>query len=72
MKEKIEKWLTVKGETDFLALSQNADFIKFLSGLFPHLSAEILISKTAGCAIAIGQDDIDSYSGCLSIALSNE
>lgn len=72
MKQQIEKWLTVKDEKDFLTLSQNADFIKLLSKLFPHLSEKILISKTAECAIAIGKDDIDSYSGCLFTALSNE
>lgn len=70
MTKEIQNWLSENEEISFIELSQNEEFIAFLMSLFA-VSEQKAVSDTHKCAIAIINNDKESFSGCLSERLNN-
>jgi hypothetical protein len=68
--EEIENWLSSNGIVKFIPLSKDESFKDFIRSHFSGIPEDVLIKSIHNCAIALGQDDVSSYSGCLATALT--
>ncbi len=69
--EEIEKWLNDKNITNFAPLSQNKEFKEFIRTHFPGIPEDALVKAIHQCSIAIGKEDVNSFSGCVANSLTN-
>jgi hypothetical protein len=68
--EEIEKWLNDKNITNFTPLSQNKEFKEFIRTHFPGMSEVDLVNAIHKCSIAIGKEDVNTFSNCVASSLT--